>query len=67
MWLEIPFEENKVYKVVRKMAKDKAAGLDGFTIAFFQTVGCGKGGIIKVFLEFYNGSSRKASMPPILC
>lgn len=37
VWLERTFEENDVYEVVRKMAKDKASGPDGFTIAFFQT------------------------------
>lgn len=34
-WLERPFEENEVYQVVSGMCKDKAPGLNGFSMAFF--------------------------------
>jgi hypothetical protein len=34
--LELPFEENEVLEVVKAMNRDKAPGLDGFPMAFFQ-------------------------------
>jgi hypothetical protein len=34
--LELPFEEREVLEVVKGMNKDKAPGLDGFSMAFFQ-------------------------------
>ena len=35
-WLERPFIEEEVGNVSRGMAIDKASGLDGFTLGFFQ-------------------------------
>jgi hypothetical protein len=37
IWLECPFKENEVLEVVKGMDRDKALGLNGFTMAFFQT------------------------------
>jgi hypothetical protein len=34
--LELPFQERGVLEVVKAMNRDKAPGLDGFSIAFFQ-------------------------------
>jgi len=34
--LELPFEEREVLEVVKGLNGDKAPGLDGFTLAFFQ-------------------------------
>jgi hypothetical protein len=51
-WLERDFEE-EVRKVVKAMNGDKAPGLDGFSMAFFQA--CSdvlKVDIIKVFNDF---------------
>lgn len=36
-WIERPFEEEEVSGVVWSLNKDKALGLDGFTLAFFQS------------------------------
>uniref|UniRef100_A0A2N9I0X5 Reverse transcriptase zinc-binding domain-containing protein n=1 Tax=Fagus sylvatica TaxID=28930 RepID=A0A2N9I0X5_FAGSY len=35
-WLERPFEEEEIFKVVISMNGDKALGLDGFPMAFFH-------------------------------
>ena len=44
-WLERAFEEDEVYQVVRKMEKDKAPGLDGFSMGVLSNVlgGCERG------------------------
>ena len=34
--LEDPFEEKKVWEVIKGMDRDKAPGLGGFCLAFFQ-------------------------------
>jgi exonuclease III len=34
--LELPFEENEVFEVIKGMNRDKAPGPDGFSLAFFQ-------------------------------
>jgi hypothetical protein len=52
--LELPFEEKDVLEVVKGMNRDKAPGLDGFTIAFFQD--CWdviKTDLMGVFQDFY--------------
>jgi hypothetical protein len=36
IWLEREFKEKEVWDVVRDLNGDKALGLDGFTMAFFQ-------------------------------
>ena len=35
--LEIPFTENEIYSALMEMNGDKAPGLDGFTVAFWQS------------------------------
>ena len=37
--LESMFEEREVWEVVKGMDKDKAPGPDGFSMAFFKTIG----------------------------
>ncbi|XP_042973159.1 uncharacterized protein LOC122304964 [Carya illinoinensis] len=53
--LEWVFEEDKVFKVIRSMAKDKAPGPDGFSMCFFHdcwdVVKCD---IMQVFAEFHS-------------
>jgi hypothetical protein len=52
--LENPFEEREVREVIKGMDRDKAPGLDGFSMAFFQD--CWevvKGDLIVVFEEFH--------------
>jgi hypothetical protein len=34
--LEEPFEEREVREVIKGIARDKALGLDGFSLAFYQ-------------------------------
>jgi hypothetical protein len=54
MWLERDFEEMKVWEVVKGMDGDKAPGLDGFTMAFFQSCWVVvKHDVMAVFSEFY--------------
>jgi hypothetical protein len=36
-WLERPFQEEEVHQPFLNMDGDKAPGLDGFTVAFFQS------------------------------
>lgn len=53
-WLERPFEEDEVHKVVQSMVSDKALGSDGFIMEFFQV--CWeliKDDLRKVFQEFH--------------
>jgi hypothetical protein len=52
--VERPFEEREVFKVVKDLNRDKASGLDGFSMAFFQS--CWdviKEDVMKVFLDFH--------------
>jgi len=54
-WLERDFEENVLWEVVRDLNGDKAPGLDGFSMAFFQE--CWevvKEDILVVFKEFHS-------------
>jgi hypothetical protein len=51
--LEEPFEEREVREVIKGMDRDKALGLDGFSLAFFQD--CWevvKGDFMEVFTDF---------------
>jgi hypothetical protein len=53
--LEDPFEEKEVWEVIKGMDRDKAPGLDGFSMAFFQE--CWeviKGDFMAVFSEFHD-------------
>jgi hypothetical protein len=52
--LEDPFEEREVMEIIKGMDRDKAPGLDGFSLAFFQD--CWevvKGDFMAVFEEFH--------------
>jgi hypothetical protein len=54
MWLERDFEELEVWEVVKGMDGDKAPGLDGFTMAFFQScLVVVKHDLMAVVSEFY--------------
>jgi hypothetical protein len=55
--LELPFEENEVFEVIKGMNRDKAPGPDGFSLAFFQD--CWdviKSDLMGVFQDFYTHS-----------
>jgi hypothetical protein len=55
--LELPLEENEVLEVVKGLNHDKAPGLDGFTLAFFQD--CWdviKTNLMGVFQDFHTHS-----------
>jgi hypothetical protein len=53
-WLERDFEEKEVWGVVKGMEGDKAPGIDGFTMAFFQACwGVVKHDFLAVFAEFH--------------
>ncbi|KAG6717073.1 hypothetical protein I3842_04G079300 [Carya illinoinensis] len=61
--LERPFEKDKIYKVISGMAKDKAPGLDGFSMGFFQTCwDIVKGDVLQVFSEFLSFQKFKKSL-----
>jgi hypothetical protein len=36
-WLERAFEESEIFEVVKTLNGDKASGLDGFSLAFFES------------------------------
>jgi hypothetical protein len=55
--LELPFEEKKVFEVIKGTNRDKAPGLDGFSLAFFQD--CWdviKSDLMGVFQDFHTHS-----------
>jgi hypothetical protein len=61
--LELPFEEREVLEVVKSMNRDKAPGLDGFPLAFFQD--CWdliKSDIMGVFTNFHAQSKFVKSL-----
>ena len=37
IWLERPFDEEEVFGVINGFNGDKASGLDGFSVSFFQS------------------------------
>lgn len=52
--LERPFEKAEVLQVVSGMCKDKALGLDGFSLAFFQECwNIVKDDVMRVVHEFH--------------
>ena len=54
IWLDRPFDEDEVFRVVHDFNGDKAPGPDGFTMAFFQTCWClMKTDIMNVFHNFH--------------
>ena len=54
IWLDRPFDEDEVFRVVHDFNGDKALGPDGFTMAFFQTCWClMKTDIMNVFHNFH--------------
>ena len=53
-WLDIPFDEDEVFGVVHDFNGDKAPGLGGFTMAFFQSCWSKvKTNIMNVFHSFH--------------
>jgi hypothetical protein len=53
--MEREFEEDEIWEVVQNFKGDKASGLDGFTMAFFQKCWEAlKANIIAVLKEFNN-------------
>lgn len=62
-WLERPFEENEVYQVVCGMVKDKAPGLDGFSMGFFQVCwNVVKVDVLRVFQKIFNYQKFEKSL-----
>lgn len=62
-WLERPFEELEVHRVVCGIKRDKAPGPDGFSMAFFQD--CWeivREDVMKVFHEFYERKKFEKSL-----
>uniref|UniRef100_A0A2N9IM68 30S ribosomal protein S13, chloroplastic n=1 Tax=Fagus sylvatica TaxID=28930 RepID=A0A2N9IM68_FAGSY len=62
-WLERPFEEEEICKVVSNMNGDKAPGLDGFPVSFYHA--CWpilKGDVLAVFFEFHEYGSFVRSL-----
>lgn len=62
-WLERPFIENAVHKVIRGMSSDKAQGPDGFTMGFFQA--CWeviKEDLMQVFYDFHTNARFDKSL-----
>ena len=56
--LELPFTEEEIHSALLEMNSDKAPGLDGFRVAFWQT--CWdfvKEEIVDLFKEFYDQRS----------
>jgi hypothetical protein len=62
-WLERPFEEEEICKVVSNMNGDKATGPDGFPVSFYHA--CWpilKGDVLAVFFEFHEYGSFVRSL-----
>ena len=54
-WLERPFEEDEVHAAVFALGIGKSRGLDGFTMAFFQTFwNKSKDDIMALLIEFHS-------------
>ena len=54
LWLDRPFDEEKVFGVISDFKCDKAPGPDGFSMAFFQSCWCIlKVEIMAVFQNFH--------------
>ena len=54
LWLDRPFDEEEVFGVINDFNGDKAPGLDGFSIVFFQSCWCVlKTKIMAVFHNFH--------------
>lgn len=52
--LKRPFSKDEIWKVLSSMKGDKASGLDGFSISFFQKCwNIVKFDLMKVFEDFY--------------
>ena len=61
--LELPFSEVEVHSALMDMNGDKAPGLDGFTVAFWQS--CWdfvKEEVLEMFKEFHEQSSFLKSL-----
>ena len=54
LWLDRPFDKEEVFGVISDFKGDKAPGLDGFAMAFFQSCWCIlKAKIMAVFQNFH--------------
>ena len=61
--LEMPFTEEEIFLALMEMNGDKALGLDGFTVAFWQS--CWdfvKEEVVELFKEFYDQKSFAKSL-----
>ncbi|XP_077223456.1 uncharacterized protein LOC143857069 [Tasmannia lanceolata] len=66
--LERPFEIEEIEKGVFSLAKDKAPGLDGFCLAFFQACwSVVKNDILRFFREFHEGMSLDRDDTLLFC
>ncbi|RVX17416.1 hypothetical protein CK203_003592 [Vitis vinifera] len=61
--LELPFTEIEIYTTLMEMNGDKASGLDGFTVAFWQNAwDFTKEEILDMFKEFHEHNSFVRSL-----
>uniref|UniRef100_A0A2N9IIB8 Reverse transcriptase zinc-binding domain-containing protein n=1 Tax=Fagus sylvatica TaxID=28930 RepID=A0A2N9IIB8_FAGSY len=61
--LNLPFTEEEVFGVIKDMARDKAPGLDGFSLAFFQSCwDIVKKDVMEVFHYFHAHGSFERSI-----
>jgi hypothetical protein len=59
----LPFTEEEVFGVIKDMARDKAPGLDGFSLAFFQSCwDIVKKDVMEVFHYFHAHGSFERSI-----
>jgi hypothetical protein len=62
-WMERDFEEGEVWEVVRNFKGNKAPGLDGFSMEFFQKCWTVlKVDIVAMFQEFHRQENLRALM-----
>ena len=63
LWLDRPFDEEEVFGVINDFNGDKAPGLDGFPIAFFQSCwSVLKTKIMEVFQNFHTQAVFEKSL-----
>ena len=63
VWLERPFEEAKIFEVIKEFNGDKSPGPDGFPMAFFQACwGILKPEIMAVFNHFHVSGQFEKSL-----
>ena len=63
LWLDRPFDEEEVFRVISDFTGDKAFGPDGFSMAFFQCCWCIlKAEIMAVFQNFHTQTVFEKSL-----